>query len=181
MARQAAQLVHPDPRVEHWRSTGEITRPFAVANRDPGRPAEPWVAGPQVVVEANPEDVAFCNSVCGEPEAFETERLCRACGPLSSDGQAPLCACGRRVVTRRVVTRRADPVEYGPMVRIEQRDVEVDPETGKVVKVRGKRVIYDRLSRVRRMFPDETERSKRQRLGIRGNPAPDKLFRLAPR
>jgi hypothetical protein len=175
MGRKPDVLVPPE--VKSFIRTGSAPRPFAVANRDPGHPAEPWVAAPQVVPEAEePSDTALKASLCGVPIAYETERWCRACGPLTSDGHAPLCACGRRVESRRTVTRRADPVEFGPIVRVEQRDI--DPETGKVL---GKHVICDRLSRVRLMLPDEDGRKQRRKLGIAGNQSPGKLFRLETR
>lgn len=182
MPRQQARLVHHDSRVDDVLSTGEVCRRYAVANRDSGHPAETWVTAPQVVpASEDPSDTALRNALCGSPEAYETERWCRACGPLTSDGEAPLCDCGRRIMTRRIVTRRAEPLDFGPMIKVEQQDTETDPDSGKTIKVLKRHVIYDRLSRVRLMLPDETEKKARKKLGIAGNPSPDKMFLLAPR
>lgn len=175
MPRPPAKLLTSDPRVDNYLETGEIGRRWAVNHRKRGSQAEPWTFGPATVIGENPEDTALRNSLCGVPDAFETERNCRKCGPLQP-GDSPLCpTCGSPIVTVRRVSHRTEPVEYGPQVRWEKRDVA--PDTGLVT---AKHVRHGRWSEFQRECPDEATKATMNRLRVAGAAVPDKVFLLPP-
>lgn len=175
MPRHPAKLLKPDPRVDKFLATGEISRRWAVNHRLKGSRSEPWIAGPSTVISENPADTAHRNSLCGEPQSYDTERNCRKCGPLHP-GDSPLCpTCDSPIITLRRVSHRADPVEYGSDVRWETRDIA--PDTGLVT---AKHVRHGRLSEFRRECPDEREKAAMQRLRVAGAAVPNKVFMLPP-
>ena len=160
------------PGVAEFMQSGSAPRPFAVENYRDGQHIIAWVATSGAVNPAEPHDVTYRNALCGEPEGYETERLCRKCGAVSEENV--LCAgCNGRTELRRSVARRAEPLDFGPAMRWEER--RVDPVTDKTLK----RVKFGRLSEYRRACPDATERNRREDLQIFGNSPPDKTFRLA--
>lgn len=194
LARRPVQG-NPSVTVQRFQETGEISRRWAVESTRKGQLSESWLAPQQAVAAEDPSDTALRNVLCGVAEAFDTERLCRRCGPLPQGDERPLCPeCGGRIETVRIVTRRSDPVEYGPEIRWEEREIELkerlDAE-GKTMRDKRGRVKYDEITRskcvkrgswaeFRRAVADDQERETRQRLKIAGNRSPDRVF-LLPR
>jgi len=195
MPRPAAKLIKPDPRIEHYLETGEIDRRWAATNYNSGHHVESWLASSQDVRAEDPADTAKRNSLCGAPEEFDTERICKRCGPIPGKDYEPLCPqCHRRLDMRRIVVRRADPLEFGPVIRWEEREVvliERKDAEGKIkrnregeiqysTKTLAKDVRFGRVSEFQRAVTDEQERIKREQLGVSGNRAPDRVFLLPP-
>lgn len=193
MPRQPAHAP-PSPTLAQFLETGDVPRRWAATNHSPGHRVESWLAASPDVREAeDPADTAQRNSLCGDPLAYETERMCRRCGPLPGTEYEPLCPnCYRRVEIRRIVVERADPVEYGPDIRWEEREiewVERRNEDGSIKRdrkgqpqlvgeTRGKDVKYGRLSEFHRAVVASEEAEKRRRLKISGNRSPDRVFLL---
>lgn len=193
MPRRPAQAP-PSHAVMHFQETGEIARRWASSNRDPGHEAESWLAAsPDVPSAEDPEDTAKRNSLCGEPLAYETERICKRCGLIPGNGYLPRCPnCDRAIDVRRVITRRAEPSAYGPIMRWEEREIEYierRDDDGQIkrnqkgealyeAKTKGKCVKRGRVSEFHRAVADQEEMGERERLKISGNRAPDRVFLL---
>lgn len=153
--------------------SGSAPREWAVSNYRKGQAAETWIAGPQTIVSEEAEDTALRNAICGEAIEYDTERLCPKCGPVSH--QAPRCPdCESRIDSRRVVVRRADPLDYGPEMRWEERSI--DPDTKKLVK----QVWRGSLATYRMACADEQRKADMERLRIAGQRSPDRVFLLPP-
>lgn len=142
----------PSPERIALLETGTVPRPFAVTNNDIGH----WIADTQlghngtIPAAEDPHDTAARNSLVGKAVEFDEEIVLE----------------GKDFVRRRNVVRREDPVEFGPILRWEERGAE------------GRKVLKGRLSEQRRSCPDEAERKIREKLGVGGGSHPDKVFKL---
>lgn len=159
----------------------------AQAFLDGDRPMQPWAAesaeggtpiantdflnlGGTGLVDAteDPVDTSYRRAILGEAIEFETEEIRGVkAGHLE---------------VRRQVMRRLDPLEFGPLVRVqacETETIEIRDEDGSPVfdrrglpktreLITGRKIFSGPESAMRRAFPDEIERSRRSKVGIYG-------------
>lgn len=197
MARKPLAIPLP-AIVEQYAKTGEVPRIFAVVNDAPGVELNPFLVRPafDVVPEKeDPEVTARRIGLLGRPLGYAL--VCSGCG--KSVRRAARCCPGSDAV--RVVTHRAPPTEYGPMVRAEKRILSLDlcqdcgrefeAKTAKACpncaggdikrggKVLSKVVIHQQLSQFRRACPDRDQRKILTGEKITGGVTADKVFKLA--
>lgn len=150
------------------------------------------LAGRRTIPEAEGEDPASTakrNSLAGDPLIIGL--ACERCGTPLVAGQF-CCECKPQRASRQVIERK-DPLEFGERQRWEVRLVAMVavllPDGEPKVDSRGRPCVRQEIqsrefftgseSELRRAFPDELERERREACGVIGGATRNKIFRLA--